>query len=141
MSDTDLVDGEEYDLDAVAAEKAKQPLRFKWQDQSWTLKHKSQIDWRIVESASTGDVAAIREAFRLGMGAEQHARFEELEQPIDAMTALFNRWNQFNGTTQGESPASPASSAGTAKRSRPASKRSTTSTSRGSSTARSAPAG
>jgi hypothetical protein len=135
MSDIDIIEDDEFDLDAVAAETAKAPLRFRWQGRSWALKHRSQIDWRIVESAATGDVQAIREVFRLGLGDEQAERFDEIEQPMDAMTALFHRWNQHNGTSEGESSASDASSASTETQSRPASKRSTRSASATSSTA------
>ncbi|MFE9955833.1 hypothetical protein [Micromonospora sp. NPDC005299] len=114
-----------FDLDAVAAEETKAPLTFTWHGQEWTLAHMTGVDWRVVELANEGDVEAIRKAFRLAMGAEQADRFDELPQPIAAMTALFKRWLDHNGTTEGESTASPDSSGSTAGPSKRPSKRTT----------------
>jgi hypothetical protein len=120
-----VVEDDEYDLDAVAAEAAKAPLRFRWQGQSWTLKHMSQIDWRIVELAQAGNLEAIRKAFEYGMGKEQAARFDQVEQDAEPMVKLFNRWTEHAGVTEGESSASATSSGATEKPSRPASARTT----------------
>lgn len=122
-----------FDLDAVAAEETKEPLRFTWHGQEWTLAHMTGVDWRVIEQANNGDIDAIRRAFRAGMGEEQAARFDELPQPIAAMTALFRRWLDHNGLTEGESPASPDSSGSTAGPSKPASPRRTRGSGSGSS--------
>lgn len=114
-----------FDLDAVAAEATKEPLRFIWHGQEWTLAHMTGVDWRIIELANTGDIEAIRRAFRYGMGDEQADRFDKLPQPIAAMTALFRQWVKHNGLTEGESAASPDSSESTARPSKPASRRTT----------------
>ena len=125
MTDLTVVPDDEFDLDAVAAEAAKAPLRFKWQGQSWTLKHMSQIDWRIIELAQEGNLDAIQKAFKYGMGTEQAARFEEVEQDAEPMVKLFQRWTEHAGVTEGESSASAGSSGATEKPSRPASARTT----------------
>lgn len=126
MSDTTVVlDDAEYDLDAAAAEAAKQPLRFRWKGQPWTLRHISTLDWRVVELANAGDMEAIRKAMRYGLGDEQADRFDAVEQDMDAMTLLFRQWLKHAGLGEGESSASAASSASTEKQSRPASARTT----------------
>lgn len=127
MTDQMVVDDvlEEFDLDAAVAEQAKSPLGFRWKGQSWKLKHPSSVDWRIIEAATSGDIDAIRKAFEYGMGKEQAARFDKVEQDMDAMTILFRTWLDHAGTSQGESPASADSSASTEKQSRPASPRTT----------------
>lgn len=124
---------EVFDLDAVAAEETKEPLRFTWHGQEWTLAHMTGVDWRVIELANTGDLEAIRRAFRYGMGDEQADRFDEVPQPIAAMTALFRRWLEHNGLTEGESEASPDSSGSTAGPSKPASRRTTRASGSGSS--------
>ncbi|MGC4891089.1 hypothetical protein [Micromonospora sp. DT227] len=116
---------EVFDLDAVAAEATHEPMRFTYQGREWTLAHMTGVDWRVVELANEGDLQAIRKAFRMGMGDEQADEFDELPQPIAAMTALFTRWLKFNGLTEGESAASPASSGSTAGPSKPPSQRTT----------------
>jgi hypothetical protein len=133
VSDTPIVDageavpprGDEFDLDAVAAESEKDPYPFLWKGQRWVLRHASTIDLRILEPADGGDLAAMRMAILSGLGEEQAARFNAIPQDANAISALFDRWTEHAGSGMGESPASPASSASTAKRSRPAS-RSTT---------------
>lgn len=122
-----------FDLDAVAAEATKEPLRFTYRGQEWTLAHMTGVDWRVIDLANTGDIEAIRKAFRYGMGEEQAARFDELPQPIAAMTSLFRRWLDHNGLTEGESPASPDSSGSTAGPSKQRSKRTTRASGSGSS--------
>jgi hypothetical protein len=126
---------EVFDLDAVAAEATKEPLRFRFHGQDWTLAHMTGVDWRVIELANTGDLEAIRRAFRYGMGDEQADRFDELPQPIAAMTALFRRWLKHNGMTEGESSASPDSSESTAGPSMPPSNTTTASASADSSPA------
>lgn len=117
--------GDEFDLDAVAAEAEKDPYPFSWKGQRWVLKHASTIDLRTLEPADGGDLAAMRLAILSALGEEQAARFNTVPQDADAMAALFDRWTNHAGNAEGESPASPASSASTEPRSRPAS-RSTT---------------
>jgi hypothetical protein len=125
MTDPIVVEDDEFDLDAVAAEAAKAPLRFKWKGEHWHLKHMSQIDWRIVELAQAGDLEAIRKAFEYGMGKEQAGRFEQVEQDAEPMVKLFARWTEHAGVSEGESSASAGSSGATEKPSRPASARTT----------------
>ncbi|WP_431881577.1 hypothetical protein [Micromonospora chalcea] len=114
-----------FDLDAVAAEATREPMTFTYHGQEWTLAHMTGVDWRVVELANEGDLQAIRKAFRMGMGDEQAERFDELPQPIAAMTALFTQWLKFNGLTEGESAASPDSSESTAGPSKQPSRRTT----------------
>jgi hypothetical protein len=142
MTDTTVVlDDDEFDLDAAAAESAKAPLRFRWKGESWSMKHMSSVDWRIIEAANSGEFTLIRKAFSAAMGKEQFERWEEVDQDLDAVTMLFTRWREHAGVTEGESPASADSSASSEKPSRPASQRTTrASGSRTSGKARSAPA-
>ena len=129
---------EVYDLDVVAAEVAKEPFRFRFGGQEWALSHLSDIDWRIVERADTGELAAVRQAVHAGLGcvhdretaehSDKAAEFDKLPQPLSAMTALFRRWLKHAGLREGESSASPDSSASTAGPSNRASRRATKST-------------
>lgn len=132
-ADCEINMSEVFDLDAVAAEETKEPLRFRWQGREWTLAHMTGVDWRVVELANTGDMEAIRKAFRYGMGEEQYAEFEKVPQPIAAMTALFRQWLRHNGLTEGESEASPDSSGSTARQSTRPSQRTTRASDSGSS--------
>jgi hypothetical protein len=125
VTDPIVVEDDEFDLDAVAHEAAKSPMRFKWQDQHWTFKHMGSVDWRVIELAQAGDLEAIRKAFQYGMGREQAARFDEVDQDAAAMVELFKRWTNHAGVTEGESSASATSSEPTAELSRPASQRTT----------------
>lgn len=137
---------EVYDLDAVAAEVAKEPFPFNYQGREWVLAHLSDVDWRLVEEADKGSITAIRAVIHAGFGcvhdgdnvehSEQAREFDKRPQPISAMTALFNRWLAHAGLREGESPASPDSSGSTAGPSNRASRRATKSTSAGSSRAR-----
>ncbi|WP_433651028.1 hypothetical protein ACQP2C_32465 [Micromonospora zamorensis] len=103
-----------FDLDAYVAEHRKEPYAFHYGGQDFELPHAQDTDWRVAEAADQGDVDAIRTLFRLGLGAEQWARFEKLPQPAGAMGELFRRWQAHSGTKPGESPASPSSSGSTA---------------------------
>jgi len=114
-----------FDLDAYVAEHRKDPYRFRYGGQDFELPHAQDTDWRVMEAADQGDVEAIRTLFRLGLGAEQWARFEQLPQPAGAMGELFRRWQAHSGTKPGESPASPSSSESTA---RPSKRRSAATT-------------
>jgi hypothetical protein len=111
---------EEFDLDVYVAEASKDPYKFTYRGQSWTLPHASDMDWRAVEAADMGNYAALRELFRLGLG-EQWTEFEKLPQPAAAMTELFKRWQAHAGVKPGESQGSADSSESTAGPSTPAS--------------------
>lgn len=105
---------EVYDLDAVAAEVAKEPFRFRYRGQDWSLAHLSDVDWRVVSKADTGDLEAVHAALRAGLGDEQWTAWEQVPQPISAMTKLFDRWLHHSGLRAGESPASTDSFESTA---------------------------
>jgi hypothetical protein len=125
MTDPIVVPDDEFDLDAVAAEAAKAPLNFRWQGESWTLKHMSQIDWRVLEAAQSGDLSAIRKAFEYGMGKEQAARFELVDQDATPMVKLFSAGPSTPVSPRGNPRPRPDSSASTEQPSRPASARTT----------------
>ena len=122
---TVVVEDDEFDLDAVAAEAVAAPMKFRWQGQHWTLKHASKIDLRLLVKADSGDILATHEALMAAMGPEQAALFENVPQDADAMVKLFNTWTARAGTKSGESAASSISSEPTEKPSRPASQRTT----------------
>ena len=113
-----------FDLDAVAAEATKEPFRFRFGGREWSLAHLSDIDWRVVARADTGDLDAVREAVSSGLG-DQFAEFDQLPQPISMMTVLFDRWLAHSGLAAGEQPASPTSSESTAGPSKRPSQRTT----------------
>src|SRR5690606_18290310 len=112
----------------AAAEAAKEPFRFVFSGREWRLLHMSEIDWRVIERADSGNISAIREAFHAGFGcvhdgdtaihsdihSDQATEFDRLHQGITAMTILFRRWAAHAGLAEGESQASPASSGSTA---------------------------
>lgn len=135
-----------FDLDAAADEAAKEPFRFSYKGRQWQLSHMSEVDWRVVENADSGEIGAIREAFHAGFGCvhdgenithtEQAVEFDRQHQGITAMTILFGKWMKHAGLREGESAASPTSSGGTAGPSKRPSKRTT----RGSGSGSSSPA-
>lgn len=103
-----------FDLDGYVAENMAEPYRFTYHSREWELPHLSWIDLRVTEAADKGDLAAIRELFRVGLGESQWADFNELPQPSAAMGELFRRWRAHAGLAPGESQASPSSSESTA---------------------------
>jgi hypothetical protein len=125
--------GDEFDLDAVAAEAERDPYPFIWKGQRWVLRHASTIDLRTLEPADGGDLAAMRLAILSALGEEQAARFNAVPQDANAITVLFDRWTKHAGHDEGESSASPASFASTEPRSRPASRSTTRASGSGSS--------
>ena len=123
-----------FDLDAAEAEAARSRFPFRYGGREWSLAHLADLDWRVVARADTGDMEAVREAVRDGLGADQHAEFEQLRQPVSAMTALFDRWLTHSGLRPGESPASTDSSGSTAGPSKRPSRRTTQGSGSGTST-------
>jgi hypothetical protein len=126
-----------FDLDAVAAEAQGKPLRFKYAGREWTIKHISAFDWRITKDGISGDMEAVALIFRKGMGEEQYAEWEKVDQPAELVGVLFDQWLKHCGLSRGKSPDSTDSSESTGQPSKPASKRPTKSASRASSTGRS----
>lgn len=116
---------EVFDLDAVAAEAQGKAFRFKYEEREWTIRHISAFDWRITKDGINGDMEAVNLIFEKGMGAEQFADWQQVNQPAELMGALFDRWLKHCGLDAGKSPASRPSSKSTAKRSKPASPRAT----------------
>lgn len=71
-----------YDLDAAAAELEREPYQFTYKGETWTLRHLADVDWRLIEQADTGSIAAIREAIHAGFGCAHDKESEELpEEP------------------------------------------------------------
>jgi hypothetical protein len=118
---------EVYDLDAVAAEIVREPFRFRYGGREWEFAHMADVDWRVISAADTGDMDAVKSAFRVALG-DQVKEFDKLPQPISVMNDLFGRWMAHSGLNEGESPASPVSSGSTAGPSNRASRRATKST-------------
>jgi hypothetical protein len=128
---------EVFDLDALAAEATSRALRFTYAGREWQLAHVTDFDWRVTRDGISGDMEAVDTIFRRGLGAEQYAQWEQVEQPTHVVSALFDRWLEHCGLSRGKSESSTDSSESTEKPLKPASKPRTKSASAGSSTARS----
>lgn len=116
---------EVFDLDAVMAESANEPLRFTYAGREWTLDHIQNFDWRVIRGGIGGDLEAVVASMRMGMGDEQYAEFDKLKQPVFALDKLFDAWLEHCGLSRGKSPDSTDSSESTEKPSKPASRRAT----------------
>jgi hypothetical protein len=97
-----------FDLDAVEAEAAFEPFRFRLGGRAFTLPHLRMLDRRVVAAADQGDFAAMDAAFRQGLG-EDYEAFNQLPLSLHALDALFRGWLEHSGLAPGESPASPRS--------------------------------
>lgn len=119
---------EVFNLDAIAAEADSRAFRFTYEGREWRMRHMKDFDWRLARDGIGGDLEAIDRAFREGLGPEQHAEFEKLQQSTNVATALFEAWLTHCGLSRGKSSSSAPSSASTGK----PSKRASRSTTRGS---------
>ena len=133
------------DLAAAYAEIAPKPYRFSWAGQEWMLPHLGGLDYRLqAEIENVGEnlnnLDYLEGLFARMFGAEQAARWAEVEVPTPVLFMLFDRWVKHSGAKPGEGEASKPSSRSTGRRSRPTSAASTTSASRKRSTAKKAPA-
>jgi hypothetical protein len=115
---------EVYDLDAAAAEIIREPFRFRYGGREWEFAHMADVDWRVISDADTGDMDAVKKAFKIALG-DQAKEFDKLPQPISVMNNLFSRWLKHSGLNEGESLASLDSSGSTAGPSNRASRRAT----------------
>lgn len=97
-----------FNLDAVEAESAGEPFEFTFAGRTWTLPHLKDIDRRFLNAADQGDVAAMREAFKVGLG-DDYEDFEAQPMKIRSLDALFRQWTEHSGLKPGESPASTRS--------------------------------
>lgn len=124
----------------LAAEATRRAFRFQLEDggREWTIRHVRDFDYRLArDGAIGGDLEAVAVVFRKGMGDEQYADWEQVEQPPDLLNAIFEDYLNHCGLSSGKSESSTPSSPSTETPSKRASKRPTKSTSRASSTARS----
>lgn len=125
---------EVFDLDAVAAEAENRRFSFKYGDRTWTMRHLTDFDWRIARDGIGGDVEAVDRAFREGLGPEQYAEFEQLQQSASVAGALFDAWLKHCGLSRGKSPSSTSSSPSTKTPSKRASRSATRGSASGTST-------
>lgn len=116
MSDYDApdLDADVFDLGDYIAENRKDPYVFTYGEHRFELPHFSDVDWRAAEAAESGNIAALREIFKVCFGPDQWADFEPLPQPSGAMGELFRRWQKHAGVKPGESRGSAGSSGSTA---------------------------
>jgi hypothetical protein len=123
-----MSDGNEdfFDLDAAAAETRAQrkPWKVRFGGDMWHMANAFNLDLDLLERAEAGDIGAIREALKMGLG-DQYAGFRAKGLDLAALTALFNNWVAASGSTPGESVASSASSGSTGRPSKRTSKGST----------------
>lgn len=131
------------DLDAAYAAVCRDPYRFQWAGQTWTLPHIGELDYRLqqeIEQSAGLDTAALESLFARCFGEEQAARWSKVSVPISVLFMLFERWLKFCGAEMGEAPASTDSSDSIGEKSRPTSGTTTGSGSPKQSSGRQAPA-
>jgi hypothetical protein len=127
----------DYDK-TVGAEAGKRAFRFQYEGREWSMRHIRDFDWRLLrEGAIGGDMEAVDKVFRKGMGKDQYADWEQVEQSTALLDAIFDDYLEHCGLSRGKSESSTDSSETTEKPSKRASKPRTRSTSPGSTTARS----
>lgn len=97
-----------FDLDAVEAEASGEPFEFTFGGRTYTLPHLKDIDRRVLDAADQGDIAAMKEAFRTGLGSD-YAEFDAKPMKLGSLDALFRAWTEHSGLTPGESRASTRS--------------------------------
>lgn len=97
-----------FDLDAVEAEAAGEPFEFVFAGRTWTLPHLHDIDRKLLNAADQGDIAAMREAFRTGLG-DDYTEFDAQPMKLRSLDALFRAWTEHSGLNPGESQASTRS--------------------------------
>lgn len=136
-----------YDLDAAYAETRQEPFRFKWAGHEWELPHFGDVDWRAAQLAddlkalgdSDGvaevDIEVLQKLFEYAFGPQQAKRWADVPQNVTAMIKLFVAWQEYGGSSVGESSASSDSSASTGRPSKRTSTGTTKSGSRGRSSA------
>lgn len=134
---TQEVPEEGDDLQAMYAEVARLPYRFRWADRWWSLPHIADLDYRTqVKIEQFGDdttLEAVNDLFREIFGPEQADEWDKVTQPGPFLELLFGRWVKHSGRKPGEPSASTGSSPSTG---RP-SKRTSTGTTGSASTRRS----
>lgn len=97
-----------FDLDAVEAEAAGEPFSFVFGGRTYTLPHLHDIDRKLLNTADQGDIAAMREAFKTGLG-DDYEEFEAQPMKLRSLEALFRAWTEHSGLQPGESQASTRS--------------------------------
>lgn len=97
-----------FDLDAVEAEAAGEPFEFMFGGRTYTLPHLHDIDRSLLNAADQGDVAAMQEAFRSGLG-DDYEEFNAKPMKLRSLNALFAAWVEHSGLKPGESQASTRS--------------------------------
>lgn len=100
--------GKPFDLDAVEAEASGEPFEFTFGGRTYTLPHLKDIDRRVLDAADQGDIAAMKEAFRTGLG-DDFEEFDAQPMKLGTLDALFRAWTEHSGLQPGESRASTRS--------------------------------
>jgi hypothetical protein len=97
-----------FDLDAVEAEAAGERFEFVFGGRTYSLPHLQDIDRSLLNAADQGDVAAMQEAFRSGLG-DDYDEFNTQPMKLRSLNALFQAWTEHSGLQPGESQASTRS--------------------------------
>ncbi|MFD9949684.1 hypothetical protein ACFWYW_55640 [Nonomuraea sp. NPDC059023] len=100
--------GKAFDLDAVEAEAAGERFEFIFGGRSYSLPHLHDIDRSLLNAADQGDVAAMQQAFRFGLG-DDYDEFDAQPMKLRSLNALFQAWTEHSGLKPGESRASTRS--------------------------------
>lgn len=98
-------DDDTFDLDALVAEAARDPFRFRLGGKTWTLPQYGSLDWKVLEYGDSNELTFSREALRIGLG-DQWETFSEIPLGLNAVGELFERWVKHSGVRPGESAAS-----------------------------------
>lgn len=97
-----------FDLDAVEAEAAGERFEFIFGGRTYSLPHLQDIDRSLLNTADQGDIAAMQEAFRTGLG-DDYEEFNSQPMKLRSLEALFKAWTEHSGLKPGESQASTRS--------------------------------
>ena len=90
-----------FDLDAVEAEAAGERFEFVFGGRTYSLPHLHDIDRSLLNAADQGDVAAMQEAFRTGLG-DDYEEFNTQPMKLRSLNALFAAWTEHSGLKPGE---------------------------------------
>ena len=90
-----------FDLDAVEAEAAGERFEFVFGGRTYSLPHLHDIDRSLLNAADQGDVAAMLEAFRSGLG-DDYDEFNRAPMKLRSLNALFAAWTEHSGLKPGE---------------------------------------
>lgn len=105
---------EPYDLDALAAERAKRNYQFTYGGRTWTLVPVTRLPKKAMkrmaalakQDGEQDNVEYMDQMLQAAMGEEQFAEFDQLDIAMEDIEDLFNDWSDHSGIEPGESSAS-----------------------------------